>query len=125
MVRDVFRRLYDHFFVWGEWYPDDPHLLVTFAFYEGCGGSVLAEAAPLALADKLLREHGFAWLMVAEGDQWLHAVDHPQLPAPIVLHTLEGGTWVDEDQKKYDWAGMRTMNSYENIVRSVGGSPDV
>lgn len=123
-IRAVFERLNQQFIMWAE-YHDDPHMLVTFAFYEGCGESILAEAAPLALADKLVREHGFAWLMVADGGEWRHAVVHPALAGPIVLHTLEDGTWVDDDLKKYDWAGMRTNNSYENIVRRVGGTPDV
>jgi hypothetical protein len=122
-IRAVFKRLNRSFKEWPE-YHDDPHALVTFAFYEGCGGSILVEAAPLVLGDRLVREHGFAWVMVGEGDHARHAVVHPKLAAPIVLASLEDGAWVANDLKYQDGPGQRTNNSYENIVLLVGGALD-
>ncbi len=122
-VADVVRRLHEHFHEW-TWFEGQPHDLVGFAYYEGCGGNeccdaVLAEAAPVALGAELVARHGFAWVPLGLGRL---AVAHPALAAPVELAVLEGGAWCGPDELPgRPSRGEVTHNSLPGLVRAVGG----
>jgi hypothetical protein len=121
-IRSVLRRLREHFPEWpcvegGE------HQLVAFAFYEGCGGTehcgaILAEAAPFALGQELVANHGFSWVMIARDDR-RYGVAHSALSSPIDLTALEHGTWNDEEYDQPPCPGRKTSDSLETIVKRV------
>ena len=129
-IDGVLAELRQHFHEWAEW-QRDPHWLIGFAFYEGCGGTeccdaVIGRAAPLALGHRLVEKHGFTWIMLGDMPPRRYAVSHLKHEAPIALDTLETGDWVDPEDE-YDYGppppGWRTHHSYDRIVRHVGQIP--
>ncbi len=122
-VGDVLSRLRNHFSEWPN-YENNEHELVSFAFYEGCGGSdhcgnLLAEAAPFALASALVSKHGFEWVMVFRNQSWKFALRHASLESPIELSSLEDGRWNDNEYDETPCPGETTNDSLECIVRRV------
>jgi hypothetical protein len=125
-VAVVLRELCDHFHEWRT-FEGHEHSLVGFAYYEGCGdsghcGKILAGAAPFALGKELVTLHGFRWVMVSSGDTWRYGVLHPALKQPVELHSLENGSWND-NENEYEEApeqGKRTHDSLATIVKRVG-----
>lgn len=125
-IADVLRRLREHF---REWNKNDSaegaeHSLVGFAFYEGCGdtqhcGAILAEAAPFALGQELVRSHGFRWVMLTSDEAPRYAVMHPALSEPIDLGSLEEGAWNDTEYEVPPSRGKTTHDSLETIVERV------
>src|SRR5262245_39837024 len=130
VIADVLRRLREHFYVWcapeteGHGYD-----LAAFACYGGCDRrdeccrAILGEAAPFALGQELAARHGFRWVMLAAGDTWRYGVAHPALPGPIDLHSLEDGSWNDEEydpgSEPHPGDGSMTHDSLETILRRV------
>jgi hypothetical protein len=130
-VADVLRRLREHYKEWcrpgSEGYE---HHLVAFAYYEGCARrdeccrAILGEAAPFALGTELVARYGFRWVMISAGDSWRYAVEHPALPEPIDLLSLEDGSW---NEKEYSPGcepepGATTHDSFETILARTGQS---
>ena len=99
--------------------------LVTFAFYEGCGGSdatgtLLLEVAPFALGSTLVRHHGFEWVMTPTQDGWTYCVAHPRLEDIVDVFSLEDGRW-DWDDRRDEPAlpGELTNASFESLVEAT------
>lgn len=130
VIDSVLTELRQHFHEWADW-PGDPHWIIGFAYYEGCGDrdccrEVIGRAAPFALGQRLVERHGFTWTMLGDAPPRRYAVTHPQHDAPIALDSLETGDWVDPDDEE-DFGpptpGWRTHHSYDRIVRHVGQIP--
>ena len=117
-------RLRAHFHLWPG-YEGREQDLVTFAFYEGCGGSdatgtLLREVAPFALGSALVRHHGFRWVMALGQDGWTYCVSHPQLDDIIDVFSLEDSRW-DWDDRRDEPAlpGELTNASFESLVAAT------
>jgi hypothetical protein len=123
LIADVLRGLREHFHEW-KVAEGCEHTLVGFAFYEGCGdsrhcGKILAEAAPFALGQELVTNHGFRWVMLTSGDTCRYGVMHPALGQPIDLCSLEDSSWNDREYDMPPYRGERTHDSLETIVERV------
>ena len=120
---EVFAELRAHFHEWSGNYESE-HDLIGFAYYEGCGGSsccgsILAQAAPLALGKELVRKHGFVWTMTRAKDDWHFAVVHPSVGLLIDLQSIDDGSWLESAGYDPQPPGKRTHASYENIVKEL------
>ncbi len=122
----MLRRLREHFpKEWPGCIEGHEHDLMGFAYYEGCGHrweccrELLAEAAPFALGQALVADHGFRWVMIRSGRSWRHGVEHPALGRPIDLASLEDGSWNEEEYDQPPCPGRMTLDSLETIVRKL------
>lgn len=124
-IADVLRRLREHFPEWAGYdATGHEHALVGFAFYEGCGdsrhcGEILAEAAPFAIGEQLVTEHGFRWVMLTGEPAVRYGVVHPALGEPIDLGSLEDGSWNDTEYDGPPSRGERTHDSLETILERI------
>ncbi|MGE5191799.1 MAG: hypothetical protein ACM3U2_04810 [Deltaproteobacteria bacterium] len=132
-ISDVLRRLREHFAEW-PCPAGFEHELMRFAYYEGCGyrweccREILDEAAPFAVGQELVANHGFRWLMIRSGRSWRYGVVHPALDRPIDLASLPDDNWKGEEYDQPPGPGKMTLDSLETIVdrlrkMSTGADP--
>jgi hypothetical protein len=105
--------------------------LAEFAYYEGCGyldpvgSKVLAQTAPYVLGQALVTQHGFEWVSLPGDTSCVQkgkiGVSHPELPHPIDLFDLEGGSWNDfeYDRGEEPDPGRVTLDSLETILSRI------
>lgn len=126
-IQTVLNELFDHFYQWKSAHTNDPHGLMEFAYYEGCGdteccGDILFKAAPFALGTYLKTNYGCEWVMVKENSSWHFAIDHEVLDNPIELLSLESGQYYrqdPEDVHEYLARGEKTIYSAQAIINLI------
>lgn len=100
---------------------------MEFAYYEGCGHrpgweccrNLLAEAAPFAVGQELVANHGFRWVMLGSGRTRRYGVAHPALGRPLDLAALEDGSWCEEEYDLPPAPGRTTLDSLPTIIERV------
>jgi hypothetical protein len=124
-IADVLRRLRDHFPAWSSRAEGHEHDLMGFAYYEGCGHrweccrAILDEAAPFAVGQELVANHGFRWVMIRSGRSLRYGAEHPALDRPIDLASLQDGSWNEREYDQPPSPGEKTFASLETIVERV------